>query len=98
VAIDRPREGQRLTSSPVTVQASASSSVIRVEYLYHVDSRGLARGADPPVFIGGSSQPPFQVQWNLPSLCDAGVSLLAIATDLCGNVRDSGALHVSICH
>jgi hypothetical protein len=78
------------------VQADASPGVVRVEYYYHVDSRGLARRADPPVFIGGSSVPPFRVDWTLPRLC-TDVTLVGVAVDACGNGTDTGGVHVEVC-
>jgi hypothetical protein len=81
----------------VAIQATASSNVVRVEYLYHTHSAGLTTSGDPPVFIGGSSQAPFRVDWSLPRACDFTVSLVAIAFDACGNAGDS-VVHVSICY
>jgi hypothetical protein len=96
IALDRPREGQRLTSSPVQVQADASPGVVHVEYFYHFHGRGLAPSADPPVFIGGSSVPPFRIDWNLPQVC-TGVTLVGVGVDLCGNGTDTGGIHVQVC-
>jgi hypothetical protein len=98
VSIDRPGGGQNITSSPQVVSANVGSNVVRVDFYYHVDVRPPLRAQrDPAVLIDVVTGPPFRTGWNVPRMCPATVSLLAIAYDSCGNVRDSGATIVTVC-
>jgi hypothetical protein len=80
----------------VQVAAGVNSSVVRVEFFYHVD-QGLGAMRDPAVLIGTSNGQPFRVNWGLPRICSSTVRVFAIAYDSCGNVRDSGSVTVRVC-
>jgi hypothetical protein len=80
----------------VQVSASVASSVVRVEFFYHVD-QGLGAVRDPAVLIGRVNGGPYRVSWGLPRICSSTVRVFAIAYDSCGNVRDSGSVTVRVC-
>ena len=88
--------GGTITSSPVSVEASATDNVgvTRVEFYYHIDQRPVTY--DPPTLFGVSESPPYRVGWSVPALCGAVISLRTFAYDSCGNVGDSPAVSVSV--
>jgi hypothetical protein len=96
VYVDRPSSGATITGAAQTVSADASAAVRRVEFYYHVDSYSLAY--DPPVLIDVVNGPPFRTSWAVPRLCGEA-RIIAIATDTCGNNRDSdpNAVRIRIC-
>jgi hypothetical protein len=98
----RPTAGVTVTNNPQTVEASVGSSVIRVDFYYHIDAFAMS-GAwskavmDPPTLIARRNEPPWRVNWQLPPGCGNTVSLIAIGFDSCGGGNDSPRITVRTC-